>query len=72
MRGTISLLLIAGLSFAWPAYAGSAATGQQIDKALSAQGRVLGAASLIRCGLSVLKDGKLVTSGTIIELLPVP
>jgi hypothetical protein len=39
--------------------------GQTIDQALSAQGRVLGAASLIRCGLSVLKDGKLVTSGTI-------
>ena len=36
MRGTISLLLIAGLSFARPAHAGPAAPGQQIDKALSA------------------------------------
>lgn len=39
--------------------------GQTIDQALSAEGRVLGAASLIRCGLSLMKDGKLVTSGTI-------
>jgi len=39
--------------------------GQTIDEALSAQGRTLGAASLIRCGLSILKDGKLQTSGTI-------
>jgi hypothetical protein len=39
--------------------------GQTIDQALTAHGRVLGAASLIRCGLSVLKGGKLTTSGTI-------
>lgn len=39
--------------------------GQTIDLALSAHGRALGAASLIRCGLSMMKDGKLTTSGTI-------
>ena len=39
--------------------------GQTIDQALSARGRALGAASLIRCGLSMMKDGKLTTSGTI-------
>jgi hypothetical protein len=39
--------------------------GQTIDQALSAEGRALGAASLIRCGLSLRKDGKLQTSGTI-------
>lgn len=42
--------------------------GQTIDQALSAEGRVLGAASLIRCGLSLMKDGKLVTSGTIMPM----
>ena len=36
MRGTISLLLVAGLSFSWPAHAGPAAEGEQIDRALSA------------------------------------
>lgn len=39
--------------------------GQTIDEALSTEGRVLGAASLIRCGLSLMKNGKLETSGTI-------
>lgn len=39
--------------------------GQSIDEALSAGSRVLGAASLIRCGLSFERDGKLETSGTI-------
>lgn len=39
--------------------------GQTIDEALSAEGRVLGAASLIRCGLSLMRNGKLETSGTI-------
>ena len=39
--------------------------GQTVDEALSAKGRVLGAASLIRCGLSLLKNGKLGTSGSI-------
>ena len=39
--------------------------GQSIDEALSASGRVLGAASLIRCGLSVMEQGQLKSSGTI-------
>ncbi|WP_426687278.1 hypothetical protein [Rhodanobacter ginsengiterrae] len=39
--------------------------GQTIDEALSANGQQLGAASLIRCGLSMMENGKLVTSGTI-------
>jgi hypothetical protein len=39
--------------------------GQTIDQALSAEGRVLGAVSLIQCGLSLMKNGKLETSGTI-------
>jgi len=39
--------------------------GQTIDQALSAEGRVLGAVSLIRCGLSLMKNGKLETSDTI-------
>lgn len=39
--------------------------GQTIDEALSSRGRTIGAASLVRCGLSVMEKGKLVTSGTI-------
>ncbi len=39
--------------------------GQTIDQALTASGRVLGAASLIRCGLSVMENGQLRSSGTI-------
>lgn len=39
--------------------------GQTIDQARSAEGRVLGAVSLIRCGLSLMKNGKLETSDTI-------
>lgn len=39
--------------------------GQSIDDALTAGGRVLGAASLIRCGLSVMEQGQLKSSGTI-------
>lgn len=39
--------------------------GQRIDDALTASGRVLGAASLIRCGLSVMEQGQLKSSGTI-------
>jgi hypothetical protein len=39
--------------------------GQSIDDVLTAAGSGIGAASLIRCGLSLEKDGKLVTSGTI-------
>lgn len=39
--------------------------GQSIDEALTASGRVLGAASLIRCGLSVMESGQLKSSGTI-------
>lgn len=39
--------------------------GQSIDDALTASGRVLGAASLIRCGLSVMEQGQLKSSGTI-------
>lgn len=38
---------------------------QSIDEALSASSRMLGAASLIRCGLSLERNGKLETSGTI-------
>jgi hypothetical protein len=38
---------------------------QTIDEALSAGSRTLGAASLIRCGLSLERNGKLETSGTI-------
>lgn len=38
---------------------------QSIDHALSATGKGLGAASLIRCGLSLMKNGKLVTSGPV-------
>lgn len=40
-------------------------SGQTIDAALSADSHVLGAASLIRCGLSMERNGKLETSGTI-------
>lgn len=39
--------------------------GQTIDQALAANGRALGAASLIRCGLSVMEKGQLKSSGTI-------
>jgi len=39
--------------------------GQSIDEALSSRGKTIGAASLIRCGLSMMEDGKLVSSGTI-------
>lgn len=39
--------------------------GQNIDQALTAKSRVLGGASLVRCGLSVMENGKLKTSGTI-------
>lgn len=39
--------------------------GQTIDQALTASGHVLGAASLIRCGLSVMEKGQLKSSGTI-------
>lgn len=39
--------------------------GQTIDQALTANGRALGAASLIRCGLSVMEKGQLKSSGTI-------
>lgn len=39
--------------------------GQTIDQALTASGRALGAASLIRCGLSVMEKGQLKSSGTI-------
>jgi hypothetical protein len=39
--------------------------GQSVDQALSVDSRVLGAASLIRCGLSVMENGELKTSGTI-------
>ena len=39
--------------------------GQTVDEALTAKGRVLGAASLIRCGLSVMEKGQLRSSGTI-------
>ena len=39
--------------------------GQSIDEALSAHSHALGAASLIRCGLSLERNGKLETSGTI-------
>ncbi len=38
---------------------------ESVDQALSASSRWLGAASLIRCGLSLDIDGKLTTSGTI-------
>jgi len=38
---------------------------ETVDQALSASSRWLGAASLIRCGLSLDIDGKLTTSGTI-------
>lgn len=41
--------------------------GQTIDEALSASSRALGAASLIRCGLSLERDGKLETSGAIMS-----
>ena len=41
--------------------------GQSIDEALTASGRVLGAASLIRCGLSVMENGQLKSSGTIMH-----
>lgn len=40
-------------------------SSQTIDEALSASSRALGAASLIRCGLSLERNGKLETSGTI-------
>ncbi len=39
--------------------------GQSIDEAMSAGARALGAASLIRCGLSVMENGQLKSSGTI-------
>ncbi len=39
--------------------------GLCIDEALTASGRALGAASLIRCGLSVMENGQLKSSGTI-------
>lgn len=39
--------------------------GQTIDDALTADSRHMGAASLVRCGLSVKEKGKLVSSGTI-------
>lgn len=39
--------------------------GQSIDDALTASGRALGAASLIRCGLSVMEQGQLKSSGNI-------
>lgn len=39
--------------------------GQPIDEALSAKGNILGAASLVRCGLSLDEGNGLVTSGTI-------
>ncbi len=39
--------------------------GQSIDEALTARSRLIGAASLVRCGLSVMEKGKLVSSGTI-------
>lgn len=38
---------------------------QSIDESLGANSRAFGAASLVRCGLSLMKDGKLTTSGTI-------
>lgn len=40
---------------------------ETVDQALSASSRWLGAASLIRCGLSLDIDGKLTTSGTIMS-----
>jgi len=39
--------------------------GQSIDEALSSRGKTIGAASLIRCGLSMMENGRLVSSGTI-------
>ncbi|KAG0929542.1 hypothetical protein G6F31_017312 [Rhizopus arrhizus] len=39
--------------------------GQTINDALTAESRHMGAASLVRCGLSVMDNGKLVSSGTI-------
>lgn len=39
--------------------------GQSIDEALTAKSKTLGAASLVRCGLSLDVGGRLVTSGTI-------
>ncbi|HIE0523720.1 TPA: hypothetical protein ACXJLS_000307 [Stenotrophomonas maltophilia] len=39
--------------------------GQTIDDALTAESRHMGAASLVRCGLSLMENGKLVSSGTI-------
>ncbi|QII28326.1 hypothetical protein G6052_06130 [Stenotrophomonas maltophilia] len=39
--------------------------GQAMDDALTAESRHIGAASLVRCGLSVMEKGKLVSSGTI-------
>lgn len=39
--------------------------GQTMDDALTAESRHIGAASLVRCGLSVMEKGKLVSSGTI-------
>ncbi|MBH1604620.1 hypothetical protein I5U63_06090 [Stenotrophomonas maltophilia] len=39
--------------------------GQTINDALTAESRHMGAASLVRCGLSVMEKGKLVSSGTI-------
>lgn len=41
--------------------------GQTIDEALSASSCRLGAASLVRCGLSLMEKGRLVTSGTIMS-----
>ncbi|NWF32319.1 hypothetical protein HH110_04565 [Stenotrophomonas sp. SAM-B] len=39
--------------------------GQTIDDALTAESHHMGAASLVRCGLSVMEKAKLVSSGTI-------
>lgn len=42
--------------------------GADMDRLLSASGQGLGAASLLRCGLSLEKSGKLETSGPIIAM----
>jgi len=40
---------------------------QSINESLSSRSRTIGAASLVRCGLSVMEKGKLVSSGTIMS-----